>query len=448
MPTAAFYTLGCKVNQYETEKIREEMESLGFQTVPYPGPADVIVVNSCTVTGIADAKSRSAVRRAIRKNPDAIVVATGCSVELDPHTFSQIEGVDMVFPNAEKTEIAERVAARFPELYPETCFGTTPQSRSIGKSADAAVACFGTETESRSIGVNGPRPRLRTRALVKVQDGCNQFCAYCAVPLARPNLMSRDPEDVKAEVRTLADFGYKEVVLTGIRLGSYATESAGLPELVSAAAKIEGIERVRLSSIEVWEITPALIKLLKHPKVCRHLHVPLQSGSDGVLKAMGRPYDAETYRRTIHEVRRAVDGLGVTTDVIVGFPGETEEDFLHTYELVKEVYFSRLHVFRYSARPGTRAAKMADQTAPAVKERRSAELIALGERLSGEFAESMMGKVVSVLVERRRRRTSLISGLTDNYVEVEFAGPDSLRGEIARVKVTGRRGNILIGEVV
>jgi threonylcarbamoyladenosine tRNA methylthiotransferase MtaB len=443
LPTAAFYTLGCKVNQYETEKIREEMESLGFQTVPYPGPADVIVVNSCTVTGTADAKSRAAVRRAIKRNPDAVVVATGCSVELDPHTFAQIEGVDVVVPNAEKAEIAERVAARFADLCPETCFGTKTKSRSIGDDQG-----FGTKTGSRSIGVNGPRPRLRTRALVKVQDGCNQFCAYCAVPLARPNLMSRELEDIEAEVRSLADFGYKEVVLTGIRLGSYSTESAGLPELVSAAAKTEGIERVRLSSIEVWEITPALIEALKHPKVCRHLHVPLQSGSDGVLKAMGRPYDAETYRRTVHEVRQSVDGLGVTTDVMVGFPGETEEDFRRTYELVEEVRFSRLHVFRYSARPGTRAAKMADQTAPAVKERRSAELIRLGERLSGEFAASMAGKVLSVLVERRRSRASLLSGLTDNYVEVEFAGPDCLRGEIARVKVTGRRGNILMGEVV
>ena len=415
-PTAAFYTLGCKVNQYETEKIREDMEAFGFKTVPFPGPADVLIVNSCTVTTTADSKSRSAIRRATRQNPNALIIATGCSTELDPLTFMRINGVDLVVPNAEKTKIAERIAARFPTL-------------------------------SRN-GAKPTLPRLRTRAVVKVQDGCDQFCAYCAVPLARPTRNSRDLEDVLSEIRALANVGYKEVVLTGIRLGSYNDGQNDLPKIVQNAAEIDGIERVRLSSIEVWEVSQKLIEVMGHSKVCRHLHIPLQSGDDNILKAMRRPYNTEFYSQKISQARKAIPNPAITTDVMVGFPGETEEAFQNTCRFVRKMRFSRLHVFRYSVRPDTRAAKFPDQVPPDVKERRSAELIALGEQLSAEFAEEFIGRTVRVLVERRRGRTAILSGLTDNYVEVTFSGPESLRGQMVSVCVTGRQNSELVADLI
>jgi len=415
LPTATFYTLGCKVNQYETEKIREKMEAYGFQTVAFPGPADVLVVNTCTVTSTADGKSRGAIRRAARISPGAIVVVTGCGAELDPVSFSRIEGVDLVVGNARKLEIAERIAARFAGLCGN---GNRPV-----------------------------RPRSRTRAIVKVQDGCDQFCSYCTIPLARSQRMSRRLGEVVDEIRTLADFGYKEIVLTGIRLGSYSDEdSMGLSELVLAAAEVDGIERVRLSSVEVWEISAPLVQALRHPKVCRHLHVPLQSGDDGILKAMRRPYTAAQYAETVEAVRSAVPGLALTTDVMVGFPGESEEAFRRTREFVERIRFSRLHVFRYSARPNTRAATLAGQVRAEVSQRRSRELIAVGERLSEDFARRLVGKTVNVLVETRRREAGVLCGLTDNYVQVEFEGPEGLRGQIVPVRITACRGATLIGE--
>ncbi|MEN6370767.1 MAG: tRNA (N(6)-L-threonylcarbamoyladenosine(37)-C(2))-methylthiotransferase MtaB [Armatimonadota bacterium] len=398
MPTVAYYTLGCKVNQYETEKIREKLEENGFSTVSFAAPADVYIINSCTVTGMADAKSRRAIRQAVRRNPEAFIVATGCYAELEAPRIAEIEGVDLVIGNGEKDTIPERIIARFPGL--------------IG---DGHIV----------------RPRVRTRAVVKVQDGCSQFCAYCAVPYARSREWSRSIPDVLSELNALAGFGYKEVVLAGIRLGSY---KPGLAKLIRAAADIDGIERIRLSSIEVWEIDDELLSVLSEShKVCRHLHVPLQSGDGGVLKGMHRPYTPDEYAETVRKAREAVPELGLTTDVMVGFPGESEDAAGRSYEFVRQMGFTRLHVFRYSPRKGTEAAGMAGQVPEPEKTRRSEKMIELGSLQARQFAERLVGRTINVLVEAKR--PEVLTGLTDNYVEVRFAGSDRLRGKIVPVRI-------------
>lgn len=413
MPTAAYYTLGCKVNQYETEKIRQEMESHGFDTVPFSSAADVYVINTCTVTSVADGKSRHALRQATRRNPEAVVVATGCYSELEANAVGAIEGVDMVVANQDKGEIAARAASRFPALAPRPTV---------------------------------PTPRIRTRAILKVQDGCDQFCAYCAVPHARPGKRSRPLEEVLREARTLAEFGYKEIVLTGIRLGSYNDGDHGVAELVRQVSLVDGLARVRMSSIEAWEITDRLIETMAgDARVCPHLHIPLQSGEDGILRSMGRPYDTARFSEVVNRCKEAIPDLAVTTDVLVGFPGETDESFARTMDFVEQMRFSRLHVFRYSPRPHTRAVEMKDQVPQAVKESRSQVMIELGNRMASEFARRYIEKDVDVLVEHKKSSSGRLTGHTGNYIEVEFDGPPSLIGSIVSVRITATDGGRICG---
>jgi len=273
-----------------------------------------------------------------------------------------------------------------------------------------------------------------------VQDGCDQFCSYCIVPHARSVKWSRPIEEVLAEVRALAGFGYREIVLTGIRLGAYRSrerEGRGLADLVGAVAEIDGVERVRLSSVEPWEVDDALLAAMQSPKVCRHLHIPLQSGDDGILARMNRPYAAVEYREIVRRVRERIPGIGITTDVIVGFPGETEDAFANTRDLIEELGFSRLHVFRYSPRKGTAAASMDDRISPEVKRRRAENLIELGKNAMRRFAESMVGQTLDVLVERRAARSKRLIGFTDNYIEVSFASDAALAGRIVPVRIVG-----------
>lgn len=414
MVAIAYHTLGCKVNQYETEKMRERLETAGCATVSFDSPADVYIINTCSVTHTADGKSRAAVRRALRMNPEAYLVVAGCCAELEPARVGQIEGVDLVVPNREKDAIPERIISRF--------------------GGQIAGCAPGSHTS--------PRPRVRTRAVVKVQDGCDQFCAYCVIPYARSRRMSRPVEDVVAELESLAQFGYREIVLTGIRLGSYAHDGSRLPELIAAAADVNGVERIRLSSIEPWEVDDSLLDTMQHPKLCRHLHIPLQSGDDGVLRRMGRPYDSARYREIISRVRTRIEGVGITTDIIAGFPGETEEAFGNTLALAESARFSRLHVFRYSKRRGTRAADMPDQVDAETKRLRAEKLLELGKTSVRRFAGSLVGAALEVLVEDQPPRKSgesfkHLHGYADNYAEVVFAGDPSLKGEVVRVKITG-----------
>ena len=452
MPTIAYHTLGCKVNQYETEKIREALERAGSETVPFAAKADAYIINTCTVTGVADSKSRAAVRRALKLNPDAFIVVSGCYAELEPTRIALIEGVDLVVTNSDKDSIAERVISRFG--------GSGFQIREEG----SGIANPGPSVLGGPSALSGPsglpftqhstlntqhlvRPRTRTRAIVKVQDGCDQFCSYCVVPFARSRKMSRPMDDVTAELRALAEFGYKEIVLTGIRLGSYQHNGARLPELIRAASSVSGIERIRLSSVEAWEIDDALLDAIDSPKVCRHLHVPLQSGDDEVLRRMNRPYTTGQLEQMIERARKRIPGIGITTDVIVGFPGESEEAFENTCGMVERVGFSRLHVFRYSPRKRASAAEMPGQIDSKTKKQRSETLIELGRLSMRRFAESFVGRTLTVLVEKalpltptlsRQGRGSIdkiLTGYADNYVEVVFTGPPSLVGKIVPVTV-------------
>lgn len=407
MIRVAYQTLGCKVNQYETEKIRESLERAGLVTVPFSSAADAYIINTCSVTAEADAKSRAAVRKALRANSDAYVIVSGCYAELEPVSIEQIEGVDLIIPNAEKEAIPERILAHF---------GVAPQS---------------TIPNPQSI-----RPRTRTRAVVKVQDGCDQFCSYCVIPYARSNKTSRAIDDVRAELESLAGFGYKEIVLAGIRLGSYESGGARLPELVRMASCVEGIERVRLSSIEPWEVDDELLDAMDSSKACRHLHIPLQSGDDEVLARMNRPYTSERYRDVVRRVRERIPGIGITTDVIVGFPGETDTAFENTAKLIEEIDFSRLHVLRYSARKRTVAAGFAQQVEAGIKQNRAAKLIELGKHAMMRFAGSFTGKTLRVLVESQID-PERVSGFADNYVEVSLPGDASLRGHIVKARITG-----------
>ncbi len=433
MPKIAYYTLGCKVNQYETEKIRESLEKAGFPTVSFNSSADVYIINTCSVTAIADSKSRSVVRKALVYNPKACIIVTGCYAELEHQSLQEIVGAGVVVENAQKESIVKLVTAKF-------------EQHSIISYEHAKP--IDTNLPAKS------RPRSRTRAVVKVQDGCDQYCSYCIIPYARSIRYSRTLSDVIQEIQALARSGYKEIVLTGIRLGSYGQNSPGdsqgrvsLPDLIRAAVDIAGIERIRLSSIEPWEVDSALLDVMQSDKVCRHLHIPLQSGDDQILLSMNRPYTTNNYRKTIEQVRRRVPDIGITTDVIVGFPGETERAFDNTRLLVEEIGFSRLHVFRYSARPKTPAASLPGQVPPATRKSRSEALIELGLAGMRGFAASLMGKSAQVLVEKYLPGSNQLVGFTDNYVETRFTGDPSLRGQIVTVRIVAIDQNYAIAQI-
>jgi len=405
----AFHTLGCKVNQYETQKMVESFQARGFDVVDFDERADVYIINSCTVTHTADSKSRQAARNAWHRNPQALVVLAGCYAETSPDASAGIEGVSLVLGNRGKDDIADRV---LDHLSPEFVATLAP-----GKSET-------TRSE-------------RTRATIKIQDGCDQYCSYCAVPFARSTMYSRPRAEVQAELADLAGRGFREIVLTGIRLGRYQDEDgASLTDIVRIAAETPGIERVRLSSIELTDVPEGLIDLMaRNRRVCRHLHIPLQSGDAGVLKRMNRPYTPEEFLSFVEQARALVPGLAVTTDIMVGFPGETVEEFESSRRFFERVRFSRAHVFRYSPRPRTAASRLPDDVPAAEKGRRSRALIQLAEKHADEFARCIIGEAVPVLVEGKHTEDKLRSGFTDNYIRVEFEADDHLVGDIVDVEV-------------
>lgn len=439
MPTVAYYTLGCKVNQYETERIRAELERAGFRTVPFGSIADVYIINTCSVTSTADAKSRAAIRKAHRLNPDACIVVTGCYAQLEAETVASIEGVDIVAGNEEKEELARKIVV----------FLASKKDGGQVECPSQAAAEDRNKARSQPI-----RPRTRTRAIVKVQDGCDHFCSYCVVPYARPIKRSRPVCEVLSEIEELVEFGYKEIVLTGIRLGTYQDDKYKLPDLINLVVQVPGVARVRLSSIEPWEVDESLIEVMEHPKVCKHLHIPLQSGNDEILAQMNRPYSSVDYLALVKKLQERFPGIGITTDVMVGFPGETDEAFKDTCNLVREAGFARIHVFRYSPRKHTRAAEMPNQVPENVKKSRSETLLQLGRECTRRFVEAWMGKTLEVLVESRSCRGEfrpqsldnlqsankglvVLCGFADNYIEARFLGEPSLVGNLVTVRVIG-----------
>ncbi|MBT9173678.1 MAG: Threonylcarbamoyladenosine tRNA methylthiotransferase MtaB [Syntrophomonadaceae bacterium] len=431
MKTVAFQTLGCKVNQTETAALQELFARAGYQTVAFAACADVYVINTCTVTHLSDRKSRQLIRRARRSNPKGLIVVTGCLAQVAPAEVLRLPEVDLV--------IGTHARERLPELVLDAKKNRANLVVPLDKKSGF---------EKLPVSQGGER----TRAFLKVQEGCQQFCSYCIVPYARGPLCSMPPAEAVTEAELLAAQGYKELVLTGINLGSYGLDLPGqtalLGDLLKELARVEGITRIRLSSIEPTEITPHLVELLLScRKICRHLHIPLQSGNDEILRRMNRRYNASEFLYLVRWLRSEIPGLALTTDVMAGFPGETEENFAHTLELVRLCGFSRLHIFKYSPRRGTPAAGFPDQVPPAVKEERSKRLRELGDRLAVTFQAGFIGKRVEVLFEEQSGHGRL-AGLTEHYLRVTAKVPEISLGKLAEVHVLGLQREGLYGETV
>jgi threonylcarbamoyladenosine tRNA methylthiotransferase MtaB len=405
-PKVAIKTLGCRLNQAESEQALEALGGRGFDLAHAGEEPDVVVVNTCTVTRESTASSRRLIRKLAEAHPGATLVVTGCYAVSDPDAVKAIPGVDLVVGNDAKDRIAELV-------------GEVPKVRRLPLLARPA-----------------PLERLRTRVAVRAQTGCDEWCTFCIIPRTRGPLRSWPQEEVVADVRRQVERGVREVVLTGVHLGKYGEdlgERDGLARLVDRLVEIDGLARLRLSSVLPVQVTPALVERVRdHPKVCRHLHVPLQAGDDRVLEAMHRPYRVAEFLERVESAKAAVPGLGLSTDVIVGFPGETDQQFHATMRVVRRVGFSKLHVFRYSQRPGTPAAEMAGQLPDAVKKQRARELIALGAELRRQFHEQHLGRPLSVLVETAG--DGLAEGTSDNYIKVRFAGGPDLVDRVVTVR--------------
>jgi threonylcarbamoyladenosine tRNA methylthiotransferase MtaB len=438
--TVAFATLGCRLNQVDTQEMQARLEARGFQTVPFATRsgtsaetraetrgrtrADVVVVNSCTVTGRADFSDRQMVRRAGREHPGARVVVTGCWAQTSP-ADAAAAGADLVVGNADKHRIAELV---------ETLVGTPDRTRPRIEVSDIALAPpLGPATL-------GAHPS-RSRAFLKIQEGCQHRCAFCIVPRARGVSRSQRPDVALDDLRRLVDAGHQEVVLTGVDLGHYGADldpPTTLASLLRDAVTVPGLRRLRLSSILPAYVTPELVDVVTgSATIAPHFHVPLQSGSDRVLRRMRRPYNVAMYRRVIRDLADRASAVGLGTDVIVGFPGETDADFAETVALVDALPFSYLHVFAYSDRAGTEASRLADRVPPQTIAARSALLRSRSAQKAHVFRTAMVGAVADVIVlETRDRSTGRLVGLTGNYIEVVFDGPDALKRRLARVRVT------------
>jgi threonylcarbamoyladenosine tRNA methylthiotransferase MtaB len=435
MKSVAFYTLGCKVNQYETETMEDLFVERGYQVTDFNKKADVYVINTCTVTHHGDSKSRQAIRRARKKNPKAVVVVVGCYVQVSADDVLAIPGVDLVIGTAGKHEIVDLVEMAAQREQPIK-----------------AVTDIEGYYEFEEMALQR-RHTGRTRAFVKIQEGCRQFCTYCIIPYARGPLRSRLPGRVLEQVERLADLGYKEVVLTGIHVTSYGKdleEDIGLLDIIKAIHQIKGIERIRLSSLEPTFLTQDAVEILARlDKVCRHFHLSLQSGCNQTLERMGRRYTTEQYRSIVNNLRERMPEVAVTTDVMVGFPGETDYEFECTYRFLEDIKLSNMHVFKYSPRKGTPAAVYSGQVPPNIKEYRSKVLLELAERLRKEFHDRFLGKTVEVLFEQKSNdKKGYFEGLTDNYIKVLVEGSQDLSNEIRKVFVTGSNADYMTGDLV
>lgn len=423
MKKCALHSLGCKVNSYETQAMQKMMESAGYEIVPFGEEiADIYIINTCSVTNIADRKSRQMIHKAKKLNPEAVVAAAGCYVESAGDNID--EDVDIVIGNNEKSHLIEILNEYFEHMDKE-------KSVDIGKATDFDE-------------LNIDSPLEHTRAYVKIQDGCNRFCSYCIIPYVRGRIRSRKPDDVMAEIKRVVASGCKEVVLTGIHLSSYGLDfkdsTVKLIDVIEAVNRIEGIERIRLGSLEPLIVTEEFVRrLAKCKKICPHFHLSLQSGCDETLKRMNRRYNVDEYYKGVELLREYFPDAAVTTDVIVGFPGETEEEFNITKKYLEKVCFYEMHVFKYSRRKGTAADKMPDQIPENIKSERSTELLELNEILSNGYREKYIGKKVKVLLEENHiiENKKYIIGFTDTYVRVALENPEEklYTNQIVNVRV-------------
>lgn len=423
MKKCALHSLGCKVNSYETQAMQKMMESAGYEIVPFGEEiADIYIINTCSVTNIADRKSRQMIHKAKKLNPEAVVAAAGCYVESAGNNID--EDVDIVIGNNEKSHLIEILNEYFEHMDKE-------------KSVDIGKATGFDE-------LNIDSPLEHTRAYVKIQDGCNRFCSYCIIPYVRGRIRSRKPDDVMAEIKRIAASGCKEVVLTGIHLSSYGLDfkdsTVKLIDVIEDVNRVEGIERIRLGSLEPLIVTEEFVRRLsKCEKICPHFHLSLQSGCDETLKRMNRRYNVDEYYKGVELLREYFPDAAVTTDVIVGFPGETLEEFNITKKYLEKVCFYEMHIFKYSRRKGTAADKIPDQIPENIKSERSAELLELNEKLSNGYREKYIGKKVKVLLEENHiiENKKYIIGFTDTYVRVALENPEEklYTNQIVNVRV-------------
>lgn len=435
MAKIAFYTLGCKVNQADTASMENLFLRSGHQLVSFDGEADVYIINTCVVTNTGQRKSRQTIHRAIRKNPNALIVVTGCYPQTAAEEVKTIAGVDMIIGNQDRAQIVQLVEERLAHRQTDTLDAVHKLTASTAFEEMAA----GDITD-------------KTRAFLKIQEGCNQFCTYCIIPYARGPLRSRSLESIRTETQRLISAGFKEIVLIGIHLGCYGKENPDGPTLydaVKTVLDVPGVQRLRLGSLESVEVEPRLLTLIQEDaRFCRHLHLPLQSGCDKTLQAMHRPYTTAKFKTLLADIKTRVPDIAITTDVIVGFPGETEADFETTCKFAESCGFSKMHIFPFSARKGTPAEKFAGAVTEAVKKERADILGKIDETMHKAFLQAMVGQTAEVLFEQPAGE-DYFEGLTGNYQRVFVkSGGRNLGGEILPVKITAFDGEKLLGEII
>ena len=435
MAKIAFYTLGCKVNQADTASMENLFLRAGHQIVSFDGDADVYIINTCVVTNTGQRKSRQTIHRAIRKNPNAVIVVTGCYPQTAAEEVKAIAGVDLIIGNQDRAQIVKMVEERL-------------QHRQVDTFDAVHKLTASTEFEEMAAGDITDK----TRAFLKIQEGCNQFCTYCIIPYARGPLRSRSLESIRTETQRLISAGFKEIVLIGIHLGCYGKENPDGPTLydaVKTVLDVPGVQRLRLGSLESVEVEPRLLTLMQEDaRFCRHLHLPLQSGCDKTLQAMHRPYTTAKFKTLLADIKTKVPDIAITTDVIVGFPGETEDDFETTCKFAESCGFSKMHIFPFSARKGTPAEKFAGAVTEAVKKERADILGKIDETMHKTFLQAMVGQKTEVLFEQPAGE-DYFEGLTGNYQRVFVkSGGRNLGGEILPVKITAFDGEKLLGEII
>lgn len=435
MAKIAFYTLGCKVNQADTASMENLFLRSGHQLVSFDGEADVYIINTCVVTNTGQRKSRQTIHRAIRKNPNALIVVTGCYPQTAAEEVKAIAGVDMIIGNQDRAQIVQLVEERLAHRQTDTLDAVHKLTASTAFEEMAA----GDITD-------------KTRAFLKIQEGCNQFCTYCIIPYARGPLRSRSLESIRTETQRLISAGFKEIVLIGIHLGCYGKENTDGPTLydaVKTVLDVPGVQRLRLGSLESVEVEPRLLTLMQEDaRFCRHLHLPLQSGCDKTLQAMHRPYTTAKFKTLLADIKTRVPDIAITTDVIAGFPGETEADFETTCKFAESCGFSKMHIFPFSARKGTPAEKFAGAVTEAVKKERADILGRIDETMHKTFLQAMVGQTAEVLFEQPAGE-DYFEGLTGNYQRVFVkSGGRNLGGEILPVKITAFDGEKLLGEII
>ena len=434
-PSVAFATLGCRVNHYETEAMTEKFLREGYEITEFDNFADVYVINTCSVTNMSDKKSRQIIGRARRKNENAVIAAVGCYSQVSPDEVSKIDGVDVVLGTRNKGDVVYYVNKAKDEGKMQVAVGEVLKNKTFEE-------------------LNIEEYQDKTRAFLKIQDGCNRFCTYCLIPYTRGRTCSKDPDKVLEEIKRLEEHGFKEIILSGIHTASYGVDLEGdvtLISLLQEIEKLDGIERVRIGSIEPSFFTDEVIEKMRHmKKLCPQFHLSLQSGCDETLKRMNRRYTAKEYEEAVYKIRENLKDASITTDVIVGFPGETDEEFNETYKFLERIKLTKTHIFKFSPRKGTKAENMPNQVDGTIKENRSKALIELNNKNEGEFSESLVRREMDVLVEKElNEKPGYFEGYTRNYVRVVFESEKSdIIGKIVKCKIEEANGDYVSGKIL